>query len=126
VNPSHHELELRRHGKDERRFRCTVSEDWPRLYYGFVEDLCIGPLYGRRERGEVKLIFPSADDRIENAYLLCRYCLKKNCSRTAEPTRQFSSLWPRSMVLPLTACSASKRLGFGNCDLAASASAPAT
>jgi hypothetical protein len=76
---AHHELVLRRHGADERRFGCVISEHWPSLHYGIVDGLCIGPLAGRREREPVALCFPDSVERIESAYLLCRYSLKDEC-----------------------------------------------
>src|SRR5262249_47091230 len=79
---AHHELELRRRGHDERRFGCVASEHWPGLYHGVVEDLCIGPLRGRREREHVTLMFPPDIEEMESAYLLCRYTLKEKCCET--------------------------------------------
>ncbi len=76
---AHHELVLRRRDEDERRFECVVSDEWPTLYHGIVDGLCIGPLAGRRERAEATLWFPERLERIEAAYLLCRYTLKDKC-----------------------------------------------
>jgi len=76
---SHHELELKHDGDDERRFRCMASVHWPGLYHGVVDDLCIGPLHDRRERERVKVFFPHTVDEVESAYLLCRYSLKDKC-----------------------------------------------
>jgi hypothetical protein len=76
---AHHEVELRHKDEDERRFRCMASRDWPGLYHGSVEGICVGPLYDRRERELVKMIFPNTVETIENAYLLCRYTLRDRC-----------------------------------------------
>jgi hypothetical protein len=76
-----HELELRLAHKDERRFHCRSSEDWPGLYYGIVD----GPLRGHRESAEVKLVFPHTARDIESAYILCRYSLKPNCCAPKRP-----------------------------------------
>jgi hypothetical protein len=80
-----HELELRQAHRDERRFRCRSSEDWPGLYYGIIGDLCVGPLCRNRERAELKLIFPETACDVANAYLLCRYSLKPKCCAPKRP-----------------------------------------
>lgn len=79
---AHHELELKRHGADERRFLCVASGHWPGLYHGVVDGLCIGPLYNRREREQVMMIFPDTVNEIESAYLLCQYSVKDRCCAT--------------------------------------------
>ena len=77
--PAHHELELKHRGEDERRFSCVASEHWPHLYHGVVDDLCIGPLHGPRHHEQAKIVFPHDVEEIENAFLLCQYCLKEEC-----------------------------------------------
>ncbi len=78
---AHHELELKYRQEDEHRFSCVTSMHWPGFYHGVVDDLCIGPLHGRREQEQVRIVFPSDTAEIESAFLLCQYSLKdKYCS----------------------------------------------
>jgi Tc toxin complex TcA C-terminal TcB-binding domain len=83
-----HEIELRQVKRDERRFRCCSSEDWPGLYYGVVHDVHVGPLRDHREPAEVKLVFPVEACHITNAYLLCRYNLKPKCCAPKRPSAE--------------------------------------
>ena len=76
---AHHDLLLRHHGTPERQFRCVASDEWPRGYYGVVDCVMIGPLHGRREQEEVKIVFPRAVEEIESAYLMCRYVVRSKC-----------------------------------------------
>jgi hypothetical protein len=76
---SHHDLLLRRRGAKEREFRCEASEEWPRGYHGIVDCVTIGPLHGRREHEEVRIVFPPTVEKVESAYLLCRYVVRKYC-----------------------------------------------
>lgn len=94
---AHHELILRRRGEEERKFSCVVSDDLPLLYHGVVDGLCVGPLAGRREREQVTLHFPDTVQRIDAAYLLCRYSLKDKCcpSPAARDEHQHEHFRPR-------------------------------
>jgi hypothetical protein len=39
-------------------------------------------LHGKREREDVRIVFPHTVKDIESAYLLCRYVLKETCHPT--------------------------------------------
>ncbi len=79
---AHQDLMLRHRGAEERRFRCVTSDDWPRGYHGMVNCVTIGPLRGRREREDVRIVFPHAVEDIESAYMLCRYAVRNMCDPT--------------------------------------------
>ncbi len=79
---THQELVLRHRGAEERPFTCVASDEWPDLYHGIVDCLSIGPLHGRREREEIRIVFPHAFEDIDSAYLLSRYDLKEKCCPT--------------------------------------------
>ncbi len=85
--PAGYEIELERgHGREERRFHCVLSEDWPGLYYGVVETR-VGPLPSSGKRTEVKFRFPKNVCCISRVYLLCQYHLEDRCPGHKEPPR---------------------------------------
>jgi hypothetical protein len=79
---THHQLTLRRRGREERQFECGEGADWPQLFYGVVDCLSIGPIHGRRDKEELKIDFPRTIEDIDCVYLLCRYELRDKCRST--------------------------------------------